>query len=970
MDIKLNDIVQGFILKEINEIKDYKSKGYLFEHEKSGAKLLYIENDDTNRVFFTAFKTPPMDDCGTAHILEHSVLCGSKKYRCKDPFNELAKGSLNTYLNALTYSDKTVYPIASTNEKDFSNLMDVYLDAIFNPLIYENREIFMQEGWHYELEDEHSDLTINGVVYNEMKGASSSPESLLMNKISKSLFKTSPYGFESGGDPDFIPELTYEDFLSFHKTYYHPSNAFIYIYGKTDVKNHLQKLNEEYLSKYNRENINSNINEEKDFIKNNLVFDTYSTSSHDETKGYMAYSFVTCKCVDVKQSLGFEILRYILLGTNAAPLKKKLLELGIADDITGWYDNTQFETVFSIVAKKADTSRLDEFKQVVENVFKEVLQKGIDNKLLESSLNAWEFSLKEEDYGYKPKGLYYGIEGMLGWLHGCNPCERMKKITAIKEIREESKNRFFENLIEDYILNNNHNSIVVLNPEKDKSLKTENEYHEKLQSFKNALSKEEIQKIVFETKALKQYQNEEDSKENLDAIPMIEKSDIDEKVNTVEARLIKNNDFDIIYTPLETNDISYFKLMFPLKGIDKDLLFYAGLWIRLLSEINTKKYLYDKIPTEIDLNFGDLLFTTNSYFDTDKNFKAFFEIEGKTLTKNISKNIDLIKEIIFNSDLTDKVNIINKIKKDIISRQRSISSSGHIYSLDRCQSYFSKEKLFMEKLKGIDYYEFLKEALILAETDFENLSLNLKKASEFILNKQGFITALSSEEVFIEDFKQNVESIYEELEDNKKPEETNICPENKKEGIYNESKIVYNSKSDDFTKYGIEFNGKMAVVEKIINLEYLWNKVRVVGGAYGCGCYFKRNGIFALYSYRDPNVAATYEAYENIADFLEMFQADNKQMLKFIIGAISDKDRPVHNSSMANISITRFFSGTTLKSLQKERDELLSTTVDDIHAFAKLFKSMNSTDYICTIGNKTAIEAADKIFEQIKPLDR
>ena len=429
MEMNINDCISGFTLINREEIDDINSEGYLFLHKKSGARLMYIENDDDNKVFFISFKTPPEDDCGTPHIIEHSVLCGSEKYPVKDPFNELAKGSLNTYLNALTYSDKTVYPIASRNDKDFSNLMDVYLDAVFNPMILKHKEIFMQEGHHFHMENADDPLEIKGVVYNEMKGAFSDPDRYLDGAANTALFTDSPYMFESGGDPDKIPDLTYEKFIDFYKKQYHPSNSYIYLFGKMDIAEKLEYLDKEYLSAFDRQNFKNDIKAQK--CQNKIIRkeEYYPVIEKNENEAMYAAGFITGKSYDEETSLGYSILSYILMDTNASPVRKSLIESGFCSDTEGWFDSSTMDTVFSIIAKSAKENASEEFENIIRNELGNIVKNGLDAELVNSAVNAFEFMLSEENFGYKPRGLYYGLKAMNSWLHKENPFEsfRFKK---------------------------------------------------------------------------------------------------------------------------------------------------------------------------------------------------------------------------------------------------------------------------------------------------------------------------------------------------------------------------------------------------------------------------------------------------------------------------------------------------------------------------------------------------------------
>ena len=477
MEYKIGTNYNGFILVREENIKEVNSIARIFEHEKTGARLLHMENDDTNKVFSIGFKTPPEDSTGVMHILEHSVLCGSRKFPTKEPFVELVKGSLNTFLNAMTFSDKTIYPIASQNEKDFFNLMDVYLDAVFYPNIYKTKEILMQEGWHYDLEKKEDELTYKGVVYNEMKGAFSSPEGILMRKIQETLFPDNTYSNESGGDPKYIPDLTYEQFIDTHKKYYHPSNSYIFLYGDMNLEKCLKFINEEYLADFDRKEIDAEIKPQEKYNSIKDVEYIYSISEEDDDseKTFLALNYVTGRSTDEEVYMDLNLLEYILLEAEGAPLKKALLDAEIGKDVFGSFDGGILQPVFSIIAKNSDVSKKEEFRKVVYDTLNDIVKNGIDKKLIEGCINAFEFRLREADTGGYPKGLVYYMNAMDSWLYGGDPLMHIKYEHAIENVKKSLNTNHFEELIKKYMLDNTHASLLTLKPEKGLALREENE---------------------------------------------------------------------------------------------------------------------------------------------------------------------------------------------------------------------------------------------------------------------------------------------------------------------------------------------------------------------------------------------------------------------------------------------------------------------------------------------------------------
>ena len=525
--------LNAYEVLQTEDLSDLKSKGTLLKHKKSGARVLLMENDDENKVFTIGFRTPPSDSTGVPHIMEHSVLCGSKEFPVKDPFVELVKGSLNTFLNAMTYPDKTVYPVASCNDKDFQNLMHVYMDAVFYPNIYQHDKTFRQEGWSYKLDDPEGELTISGVVYNEMKGAFSSPEGVLDRVVLNSLFPDNAYSVESGGDPEVIPELTYEQFLDFHRKYYHPSNSYIYLYGDMDMEEKLRWLDEKYLSDFENEPVDSEIHLQKPFTEMKEVVQEYSIASEesDEDNTYLSYNKVIGTTLDEKLYLAFEILDYALLSAPGAPLKKALLDAGVGKDISGSYDNGVYQPIFSVISKNANVEQKEEFVRVIEDTLKDIVKNGINKKALRAGINYHEFRFREADFGNYPRGLMYGLQLFDSWLYDeTKPFIHMQAIPTFEFLKEQVETGYFEELIQKYLLDNTHGSIVIIKPERGRTARMDKELADKLQAYKDSLSKEEIDALVKATKELEEYQEEESAPEDLAKIPVLGREDISREI--------------------------------------------------------------------------------------------------------------------------------------------------------------------------------------------------------------------------------------------------------------------------------------------------------------------------------------------------------------------------------------------------------------------------------------------------------
>ena len=630
MKLEQDKVYSNFLLKKIKNVHEINSISYEFEHIKSGAKLLYIKNDDNNKVFSISFRTPPVDNTGSAHILEHSVLCGSKKYPLKEPFVELIKSSLNTFLNAMTFSDKTMYPIASTNEADFRNLMDVYLDAVFNPLIYEKKEILEQEGWHYHIENKDDEIKYNGVVYNEMKGAFSDPEDILARSIESNLYKDTPYFYESGGDPKIDIRIAYEEFLNFHKRYYHPINSYIYIYGNTDILRHLDYIDKSYLCNYDKISIDSKINEQTDFTNiEKRVEKDYSVNSNEniDNKYLLSLNYSVGNVLDVKLGLIFGILCKILFDSDSSYLKKALLDAKIADEVVLDYNNGILQPVFSIVAKNAKKDKIELFKEVVISTFKQIVKDGIDKDIIKAAINNFEFELKEADTGTYPKGLIYGITIMESWLYDGEPTLLLEYEDYLNQIKKEAKNGLFEEIIEEYIINNEKYNYVILSPKENLSDKDDEILKEKLRSFKDSLSEKQLNDLIKSTNDLLKSQQTPDSDEAKALVPRISISDIDENPIVVNDVDVINEGNNNIYVRVDdTKDITYLDINYEVALNSNKEIHALSLLTRCFENFDTKNFDMIRLNNEINENLGDILFTISPYQNVKnpESFRSFF----------------------------------------------------------------------------------------------------------------------------------------------------------------------------------------------------------------------------------------------------------------------------------------------------------------------------------------------------------
>ncbi len=966
------DIHQSYTLMEQTYIDEAKSYGALLKHNKTGAMVVVLSNEDKNKVFDIAFRTPPKDSTGVAHILEHSVLCGSKAFPVKDPFVELVKGSLNTFLNAMTYPDKTMYPVASCNDKDFQNLMHVYLDSVFYPNIYKYKEIFLQEGWHYALDDADSELTINGVVYNEMKGAFSAPDQVLSRKIISTLFPDVTYGQESGGDPEAIPTLTYEGFLDFHKTYYHPSNAFIYLYGDMDVYEKLEFIHKAYLNDFDYLEVDSEIPLQAAFKQMIEVEDTYSIgSTEDENDNtFFAYNVVLKDTMDPELYLAISVLDYALMSCPGAPLKMALIDAGIGKDVYSEYERCVRQPYFSIVAKNCNVSDKERFMSVIRSALNNIIENGLDTDAIKASLNRMEFKFREGDYGWAPAGLMYGIQMMDSWLYNKEkPFVHLCCYKTFEILRERIGTGYYEELIRTYFLENNHASLLTLKPEQGKAAKEEQALAQYLAEYKASLTVEEIQSIIDEAKQLEEYQETPSTQEELMSIPMLTLEDIEKESTPFSNEEISPAGFKGVLHDYETHGIGYVKLLFDMTGMPNSLIPYASLLTNILGNVNTKTKSYQTLNNEMDMHTGGVYTNLLMIGAPNDGYIPFFEVTGKAMYSEIETMISLIKEMLFDSVLQDSKRIKEVIDEQISRIQMMMSSSGHSVAVSRATSYFSESAKYREMTHGLDYYRFLQDLAKNYNDTIGEIIKGLEEASKFIFRKDNIFIDYTSKKENLEVLENALNGFDIELNtDQVIKEDYNFHPDSINEGLITAGMVCYDVLAGDYKKAGYEYHGGLNVLKVIMGYEYLWTNIRVKGGAYGCMCGFNRNGQAYFASYRDPNLKETLDVYKKCSEYLKTFDVSDRDMLKYIIGAISDIDAPKSPSVLGVRSLGAYFSGITVDDLQKSRDELISTDVNTIRGFAGLIDAFVSQNHLCVVGSENQIEKNKDLFNHIEVL--
>ena len=969
----IHDLAEYEILDE-HRVEDVQSDGFILRHKKSGARIAILSNNDDNKVFYIGFRTPPEDETGVPHIIEHTTLCGSKKFPVKDPFIELAKGSLNTFLNAMTYPDKTVYPVASCNDQDFKNLMDVYLDAVFNPNITKYEEIFKQEGWHYELTGKDDELKINGVVYNEMKGAYSSPDEVLSSQIYRSLFPDNTYSKDSGGNPEYIPKLTYEAYLDFYHKYYHPSNSYIYLYGDMDVVERLEWLDKEYLSLYDYKKVNSEINKQPAFDEIKNVEAQYSITMDDsqENKTYLSYNRVVGDSLDEMLYQAFDVLDYALVSSPGAPVKQALIDAGIGDDVYGSYDAGILQPVFSFVAKNANASQADEFESIIENTLKEVVKTGINKEALLAGINSSEFKFREADFGQFPKGLLFGLNCLDSWLFDdMKPFIHLECLGTFAKLRKAVDTDYFEKLIQEYLLDNTHGSSVTVKPKRGLGNEREEALAKELSDYKASLSDEEIKKLIEDTEHLKKYQEEPSSDEDLRKLPMLTRADMKKNAmafSNIEDELL---DVKVVRHDIESNGIDYISFLFDAGDFAQSELGYLGFFTNALGLVSTEKYSYTDLANATNIYTGGISTGTASHPDIKdrNNFVFKFEVKLKVLEKNLDKALELMEQMLLTSDFTDTKRLGELVAQIKARLQANLSSSGHLVAAMRSMSSFSRYALYQDELKGIAFYRSIchieKELSESPKRVSDKLAAIAKKLFarnrmliSFTGNNEAYGNAKPSLEKVIAGF-DKMSAIGNQAE---------VHFNTAKEAFIDASQIQYVAKTGDFICEGYEYTGALRLLRIILSYDYLWINVRVKCGAYGCMNTFLRSGESYFVSYRDPNLSDTLDVYDRIPEYIKSFSPDERDMTKYIIGTFSALDTPMNPEAKGSRSLSAYLEGITYEQIQKERNEILNAQPEDIRRLADLVKAVLKKDSICVIGNENMIKESAGLFENVEKL--
>ncbi len=969
------ELIQTTFISEIN------SDASVLRHKKSGARLMLLSNDDNNKVFNIAFRTPPVDNTGLPHILEHSVLCGSDKYPVKEVFVELCKGSLNTFLNAMTYPDKTVYPVASCNDKDFQNLMDVYLSSVLHPSIYEHPEIFMQEGWHYEIESEEAPITGNGVVYNEMKGAFSSPDEVLSRYMKQALFPDNAYGYESGGDPDDIPELTYEQFIDFHKRYYHPANSYILLYGDMNMEEKLDWLDREYLGDYDYLEVESEITVQPAFNAPVEKVIEYSVGEGDETaeKTYLAVANALNFGMDSKMNMAFRILDYALLGVPGAPLKQALLDSGIGKDIYGGYDDGMRQHMFNVIAKDTDQEKQEEFLRVIRDTLENVCENGLDKQTLRAGLSHYEFRYREADFGSMPKGLIYGLQSLESWLYDEEkPFLFLSYEDDFAWLREKiEEDGFFESLIKTWLLDNPHTVQLMLVPVPGLAAKKEAELAAKLAQKKAAMSADEIDALVESVRQFKEYQEREDSEEDLQKIPLLSVSDISPESEKFVYEEKKLGAHTVIHSDLFTGGINYAKILFPVDGMTEDELHWLSLLVGVWGLVDTENYSYLELSNEINIRTGGFNTGVNVYqkIVDNRDYRSFMEVSFKALYDNTAKAIEMAEEMLLRSKFDSAKRIREIIAQMKSGMQGYLMQASHGVAVNRSQAYSSPAAAFSDHIKGYSFYQFIEELEANYEEKKDEIAAQLSEMAVRCLQGDALLQITADADGYtrfaeaVSPFLARVKAAVGEPKEERKANQVKALGR-LNEGFKTPGMVQYVARTGNFCENGYSYTGALLVLKTLMGYDYLWTNLRIKGGAYGCMCGFGKSGDGYMVSYRDPNLKKTNEIYEEMPDYISKITLDERELTKYIIGTISDLDTPRSAHVKGSRGFNAWISGVIDEMAAKERYEVLHCTEEDIRALAPIVRAVLDCGQICVLGSEEKIVEAKDLFGEVKPLFR
>lgn len=965
-------VVSGFKLLRSEAVTELDSRARLFEHERSGAKLLYLSNSDDNRVFCITFRTPPSDDTGIAHILEHSVFCGSERFPVKDPFAELLKGSLQTFLNAFTANDRTYYPVASRNEVDFRNLIDVYLDAVFHPRLLTTPEIMMQEGWHYEVDDK-GNLSYNGIVYNEMKGALSAPRRLLAQTIEQSLFPKGTYHHNSGGDPAAIPSLTQKKLAAFHQRYYHPSNACVFVYGNGDAARDLAFLDSRCFSQFERRAIDAQVVRQPAFAAPVEKTAEYSIDDREDErdKTFLSVSYMVGSMPDADAYFGMDLLAYMLLDSQAAPLRRALLEADAAKDVESVWEGGLAQPYLSVIAKNSNPATLPKFLATVDGALRELAQRGLDKRLIEAAINRKEFQLRENDAPRMPQGLTIGMHAIDSWIYGGDPLLYLRWEAALRRIKEQAAHGYFEKLIRERLLANKHRAVVVLKPKRGLDREQAAKLRQHLAEIRQGLSAAELAQVKAEQAKLQARQKAPDAAADLAKLPCLTLADLRREVEPLPLARHAISGAVVLHHPESTKGVVYLNLYFDAAPIPPELTPYASLLAEALTKVDTAKRNYRDLASAIDAQTGGISIDLAAIADADKPgvFHPRMAVSGKALLPKAPQLLDLLQETLLSSRLDDRARLKEIVQESRIQLEEELLEQGHKAAYVRAAAHALPAYAYRDAVGGIAYYRFL-AAL---EQDFDaraaDLSQKLRVVADLVIRCAGLTAGVTLPERDLAGIRDPLAGFFVRFPAAAAPAAKRpFAVSAVNEAITIPSKVQYVAQAADYRAAHGVYSGQMLVLAKALSSGYLYDQVRVLRGAYGAGMGAGRDGALYFWSFRDPHVRSTLDTFHAVPKFLAQLELPERERVKAIIAAIGRLDEPLRPSQKGELAVRNFIARISDADRQRERDEVLATTAADLRALGALIGKSLAQNHLCVLGGEEKLREERKLFQSFSGL--
>ena len=967
-----DNIYHGFRLIGQRFVKELNASCLHFTHVRSGARLLKIASDDANKTFSIGFKTFPDSDNGAPHIMEHSVLNGSKGFPVKSPFDVLLKGSLSTFLNAFTSKDYTMYPVASMNEKDYFNLMHVYLDAVFNPLIYDDSRILKQEGWHYELTGKNEPLKYTGVVYNEMKGSFSNPQRELWYLVFKHLFPDNGYGFESGGTPEAIPTLTLEAFLQFHRKNYHPENSYIFLYGNADLDRELDFIDHAYLSGYEATGNLVAIMDQQPFAGMKDITASYPLmeASDHENQTFLTYNFVAGQNTDLALTLALDILCEVLVNQESAPVRLALQEAGIGQDFSASSSNFKQHAV-QIAAINANPGDKKRFLEVVTSTLEKVVAEGLNKEEVEGVINRIEFRLREGDDAQK--GLTCLNMTLAGWFFADDPLAGLEYEKPLAEVKKALTGDYLETIIRRYFLDNPHSLLLSLEPSPGLEKERQSVVDEQLSTHRSTMDSVAVDTLIRENEELIAYQQREDTPEALASIPMLEIGDIDPKSVYYGVDQLNISGIPVLAHEEFTNNVVYVNLYFDLRVVPQELIPYASLLSNVIGSMSTKNYSFGELNKALNIHTGGFFTSLRTYLvkSEDDQMMPKFVVTTKAMNYKVGKLFELGEEILDNTLYDDAERMKTVLMRHHSQIDAQVKGNGFQVASRRLSSYFSNQGMFNELTGGLSYYWFVSDIIRNFDASAQAVCGNLKKVAALLFTWNNMASSVTGEKKDHELFGNGLDFLARKMPQGNQALNTwNFSLEKNNEGLQSASNVQYVVKGYNFKKLGYSWDARLRVLNQVLSTDWLQTRIRVIGGAYGGFSSISPSGNFTFNSYRDPNLESTLENYKNSEGYLDAFDADQKLMTRYIIGTISEMDSPLTPSQKGDQAVSLFFSSRTAEEMQHDRDAVLATTARDIRGFTRMVADILQQDAFCVYGNTDRLASGRNLFSTLVKIDR